>query len=82
VEILDPALREELVERSTKDYCCFSSFYSFVQLSFVERVDVLFDLWEVASRLVCSRAASYPRLTASKQTFPRDSKPLYESCRL
>lgn len=50
----------------------FSSFLPLCTTFLVERVDVFFDLLEVTSRLVCSRAASYPRLTAPGQTFPRD----------
>lgn len=65
-------LLKKLVERSTQDYCYFFFFLLLCTTSLTERVDVFFDLLEVASRLVCSRAASYPCLTAPGQTFPRD----------
>jgi hypothetical protein len=71
VEILDLSL-EETGREIDAGLLLFFFFLLLCTTSLVEWVDVLFDLLEVASRLVCSRAASYPRLTAPGQTFPRD----------
>lgn len=55
-------LLEKLLERSTQDYCCFSSFYSFVQLS---RRESRCTLWPLggyeSSRLFkgCFLSSSY-----------------------